>query len=222
MKILAIAVHPDDETLGCGGTLLKHKAGGDEIHWIVVTRIGSPNWSEDLVQKKAREIDAVAKAYEFASVSGLGHPAAELESVPIGELIRSIRGVIADIGPDIVYTVHGGDVHSDHRLVFESISAVLKPLYMRELGVRRLLSFETISSTDAAPPNAQSAFLPQVLVDVSEHLSRKLEIMNMYESELQSDFAPRSTSSIEALARYRGSMIGAKYAEAFSVIREIG
>ncbi|MFC1735599.1 PIG-L deacetylase family protein, partial [Candidatus Hydrogenedentota bacterium] len=144
-----------------------------------------------------------------------------LDTIAQSEIIAKMRDAIAAIRPEIVYVVHNGDVHSDHRIAHESAMAVLKSFYMRELGVRRILAYETLSSTDAAAQDPTSIFVPQIHNDISSYLERKLEIMKMFGSELQEGALPRTPSAISALARVRGATVGFEYAETFMLLREI-
>jgi len=221
MRILVIAPHPDDETLGCGGSLLKHKSNGDSLSWLVATRAHEPQWSAEVLEHKEREISAVAAAYGFDNIFRLNFPTIKLDKVPIEELMVAIRDAITDAKPDCVYLNHAGDVHSDHRVLFEATMSVLKPFNSGKHGVKRVLSYEVFSSTDAAPVNPARAFLPNVFIDVTEFLDKKIEIMGLYESELQESPLPRSLDSLRALARVRGATIGVEYAEAFMLVREV-
>lgn len=221
MKILAISTHPDDETLGCGGTLLKHREQGDDLHWLIVTQTHAPQWSEAVVAQKSTEVDAVAEAYGMREVFRLGCPATSMDTVREADLIDRIRQVVQQVKPETIYLVHGGDVHSDHRAVFDATLAVLKPFYMKKLGVRRILSFETLSSTEAAAPLIRQPFIPTVFSDISGHLEAKVAIMRLFSSEIHTDPSPRGPSAIAALARYRGATIGVEHAEALMLIREV-
>jgi len=221
MNVLAISAHPDDETLGCGGTLLRHQVNGDSLHWIIVTQAHTPKWSQEVIDRKAAEVTAAATAYSMQSVQKLGMPTIRLDTVPLEEIISGLGKIIEKIRPEIVYLPHLGDVHTDHHAVFLGALSVLKAFRMRALGVRRVLSFETLSSTEAAPPLAPRAFVPNVYTDISQHIDRKIEVMNMFASELQPDPFPRGPSAIRALARFRGATIGVEYAEAFMLIREV-
>jgi LmbE family N-acetylglucosaminyl deacetylase len=218
---LVISAHPDDETLGCGGTLLKHRDAGDEVFWIIVTKANEPQWSGEMIEKKKGEIKAVSEAYGFADYVVLGYPAAQLDSVPKQDLIQSTADAVSKIQPETVYVVHGGDVHSDHSAVFNSTMSALKPAYMSRMNVRRILCQETLSSTEAAPPNINPTFVPTVFSDITPFLDRKLEIMDLYATEAQADPMPRGPSAIRSLARYRGATIGVEYAEAFMLMREL-
>jgi LmbE family N-acetylglucosaminyl deacetylase len=220
MRVTVISPHPDDETLGCGGTLLKHKESGDQLDWIIVTRAHSPQWDAALLDRKEGEIAAVAAAYGFDQVVRPGFPTMQLDTLPLGDLISSISDAVAQTKPDQLYLTHAGDIHSDHRLVFDATMSALKS-FNRQTSVTRLLSFETLSSTEAAPANPARAFVPNVFSDVTPFIERKLEIMSLYETELQPFPLPRSLESIRALARFRGATVGLEYAEAFMLIREL-
>jgi LmbE family N-acetylglucosaminyl deacetylase len=220
MRVTVISPHPDDETLGCGGTLLKHKESGDQLDWIIVTRAHSPQWDAALLDRKEGEIAAVAAAYGFDQVVRPGFPTMQLDTLPLGDLISSISDAVAKTKPDQLYLTHAGDIHSDHRLVFDATMSALKS-FNRQTSVTRLLSFETLSSTEAAPANPARAFVPNVFSDVTPFIERKLEIMSLYETELQPFPLPRSLESIRALARFRGATVGLEYAEAFMLIREL-
>jgi LmbE family N-acetylglucosaminyl deacetylase len=220
MRVLVISAHPDDETVGAGGTILQHRARGDDVTWLIATQGYEPKWSREVIGQKASEVDAVAAAYGMKRVVKLGRPSSRLDTVPQGDLMDEIAAVARDVRPEIVYLVNRSDVHSDHRALFEAAMAVFKPFHT-ELGVRRILSYETQSSTDAAPALAERAFVPTVFSDITATIERKLDVMKLFKSEIQPYPKPRALESIRALARYRGATIGVEYAEAFMLLREI-
>lgn len=221
MRVLAIAAHPDDETLGCGGTMLRHVDSGDDLFWLVVTQTYEPQWSAQTIATKAHEVERVAEAYGVKQFFKLGMPTIRLDTLAQADMIDSIRNVIEQVKPEVVYLVHSGDVNSDHYAVFTATLSVLKTFYMKQWGVRRILSYETLSSTEAAPPQMHRAFVPNVYRDITRYIDRKIEIMGLYESESHPDPMPRGPSGIRALARYRGASIAVDYAEAFMLVREV-
>lgn len=221
MKVLVVCAHPDDETLGCGGTMLKHVAAGDEVTWIVVTQAHEPAWDPETIARKSIEVERAAEAYGVVEVVRLGFPSSRLDTTPRAELMEALNLVVERVRPDTVYVVSPGDVHGDHKDVYQAMLAILKAFRMGPLGVRRVLAYETLSSTDAAPPDVGRVFIPTVYVDVSDWLERKLEIMGLYETEGQPDPMPRGPDAIRALARYRGATVGVRYAEAFRLVREL-
>lgn len=219
-RIAIVSVHPDDETLGCGGTILRHVAAGHPVLWIIVTSAWEPRFSSTTVAAKAEEVDRVAAAYGFIEVVRLGLPTTRLRELPIAELVEPLESALVRFQPDWLYTIHGGDVHTDHQAVFEALSIILKP-FRRNVRVSRILSFETLSSTDATLSPQARPFIPNVFVEIGAYVERKIEIMALFESERQPSPLPRSAEAIRALARWRGSTIGCAYAEAFMLIREV-
>jgi N-acetylglucosamine malate deacetylase 1 len=221
MNVLVISAHPDDETLGCGGTLLRHAEQGDSIFWIVATKAIGPHVTPELLSIKALEVENVAKAYGVKKVFKLNLDTTKLDAIPQLELIESIRPVVIEVKPKLVYLVHSGDVHSDHHALFNAVLSVLKPFYMKKFGVSKILSYETLSSTEAAPPFLNRAFLPQICSDITPFIDQKIEIMQMYATEIHKDPMPRGPSAIRALARFRGASIGVEYAECFMLVKEV-
>lgn len=217
-KVLVIAPHPDDETLGCGGTILKHKASGDSIHWLIVTNMSAEHgYSAAKVSLRQAEIAAVTEAYGFDSVYDLRLPPAGLDQIPKRELIEQIGTVFGKIEPEVIYLPNMSDIHSDHKDVFAAAMACTK--WFRCKSVRRILSYETLSETEFS--TATGILNPAVFVDITGFLDRKISIMGIYGSEM-SDFPfPRSIAAIEALARLRGTTAGCAAAEAFFMIKEI-
>lgn len=219
-KVLVVAVHPDDETLGCAGTILKHKEQGDEVYWMIVTSIRNhPNgYPLDIVNKRDQTIKAVADAYGFNGVVELNIPTTLVDKSDLGTLISKASKSIDDIKPDIVYMMYENDVHSDHRVSFSVIYSCLKSF--RHPFVKRIYSFESLSETEFAVATPSNSFIPNVFVDITDYIEKKLEIMSMYDTEVMQEPYPRSLSSIKALARVRGSRAGVMYAEAFQLLYE--
>ncbi len=221
MRILVVAAHPDDETIGCAGAMLTHSSRGDRLTWLIVTKANLPSWTPETISAKEAEVSKVAELLGTEKYYWLGLPPTRLEEIGLNRVIDVMRPVFEETRPDIVYTVHRGDIHSDHRMVFRAVTILLKPFHMKKYGIRRLLSFECLSSTDASPPFADSAFLPNVFLDITPYIDRKIEILSAYKTESHPEPLPRCSSAIRALARLRGASIGVEYAEAFMLIREI-
>ena len=219
-RITVISVHPDDETLGCGGTILRHVAAGDRVSWIVATSGWEPKYGRDVIAAKAKEVEQVARAYGMSDVQRLGLPTTRMRELPAEQVIEALGPAIEKTNPDVIYTIHRGDVHTDHQVVFEGVSIACKP-FRSAPRPARLLSFETLSSTDAALPNPATAFVPNVFVDITPYIERKIEIMKLFASEQQAYPQPRAAESIRAQARYRGAAVGREYAEAFVLLREV-
>lgn len=218
-RILAVAPHPDDETLGCGGTLLRHRAQGDEIHWVIATRMDPAVFPAERIARREAEIAAVAKAYGFAGVHALGFPAASLDTVPQAKLIEALAHIVRSVEPNQVLAPFPGDAHGDHRAVFEAVAACAKTF--RYPSVETVLAYETLSETDFALDPTAPAFRPNLFVEIGSFLDRKIDIMRLYEGELGEHPFPRSVEAIRAAAVLRGVQANCPAAEAFMVLKDI-
>lgn len=219
-KILIVAVHPDDETLGCGGTLLKHIANGDEVHWLIATDIKESNgFKKEAVERREDEIKNVEKLYNFNSVHRLGLSTMKVDEYNMSELITKISTVINEVKPNIIYLPFNSDVHSDHRHIFDAAYSCTKSF--RYPFIKKIYMIETLSETEFAPSTKENSFIPNVFVDISIFMDKKLKIINIYESEIGKHPFPRSLRNIEALATVRGATAGCEYAESFMLLKEI-
>jgi len=219
MKVLFIAPHPDDETIGAGGVISRHIAMGDEISWCVVTQGYTPSWSADTLIKARQQIDAVQEYYGFKNVYRLGFPTVKLNTVPHIELCNALQGVISEIKPDIVYTSSRNDANMDHRIVYDCTLVATRPLPGNI--VRRVLSYEIGYTHHFGTPSGAAIFQPNVFVNISDYLETKLKVMYFYETELRQMPHPRCIESIRLLAQERGLCVGYAAAECFELVREL-
>lgn len=221
MKTLIVAPHPDDELLGCGGTLLRRAAEGGTVAWLLMTAITEDGgWAAERIQQRAAEIDRVREGLKIAQhhLYALGFPTAELDRIRMNILVAKISEVFTEFEPDDVLLPYSGDVHSDHRVTFEAASACTK--WFRYPSVKRVMAYETPSETDFGIDPKDTGFRPNVFVDISGQLDKKLELMRIYELEMGEFPFPRSDAALRALAQLRGSQSGFEYAEAFILLRE--
>lgn len=220
-RVLVVAAHPDDETLGCGGTLLKHKSQGDEIYWLLLTgpKIDVP---EEQVDEKIRFrrglMQTINEAYHFDGTEYLALPPACVHSVDLKELVGTISDVFKRVTPNIIYTMFANDVHSDHRVAFDAVYSCTKSF--RYPFIEKIYMMEALSETEFALAIPSNTFIPNVYVDITNFMDQKLAIMSKYTKQIMESPYPRSLSSIEALARLRGSRAGVMYAEAFQLLFE--
>lgn len=218
-QVLVVAPHPDDETLGCGGTLLKHREKGDMVSWLIVTSIRpEEGFTCEQVSRREEEIRQVAAQYNIAQVLQLGFPTTRLDQVPLQELVTAIGRSIMDTKPDTVYVPYRGDVHTDHAMVFDAVAACTK--WFRYPFVKRVLAYETLSETDFGLNPDSFGFQPNLFVNVEPYLEDKIKIMGIYSSEIGNFPFPRSEEAIRALAKVRGAASGFQAAEAFMLLRE--
>lgn len=214
--VLVIAVHPDDETLGCGGTLLKHKASGDEVHWLICTTIDKTN---SYYKTREDELKMVADAYKFNSVNNLRLKTMQVDEYGMSSLIDKISNVINTIKPNIIYLPFKGDVHSDHRKIFEASYSCTKSF--RYPFIKKIYMMEILSETEFAPSTKEDSFIPNTFVDISAYFEKKIEIMKIFKSEISMHPFPRSERNLKSLATLRGATAGCEYAESFVLLKEI-
>ncbi|NRF32506.1 PIG-L deacetylase family protein [Vibrio coralliilyticus] len=217
---LIVAPHADDETLGCGGTILKLVEQGYQVHWLLVTGMTEgTGFSKAQIRTRKSEIEKVAMAYGFAATYELGLPPASLETLPKGDIIAPISAIVGKVKPSLVFTVYRNDAHSDHEIVFDAVMSATKSF--RYPFVKKVMAYETMSETDFGMKPEDGGFRPTVYFDITDHLSRKLEILEIFESEVHDFPFPRSRIALEALARVRGVQCNSEAAEAFMLIKEI-
>ncbi len=221
-SVLFISVHPDDETLGCGGTIIKHKQAGDNIYWLNITS-PTPNhpygFTSKMIDDRQALVDRICQVYGFVDSFNLNLPTQMLDTINTNQLIGDVDKVITTIKPAIIYMPNRSDVHSDHRVAFNAIYACTKNF--RKPFIKKLLMYETLSETEFTPALQENAFIPNYYVDISNLMDKKMDVFKLYDTEIMPDPYPRSLHAIQALAAYRGSRIGVSYAEAFMCILDI-
>ena len=217
-KTLVVAPHPDDEVLGVGGTLLRRKAEGAKVAWMIVTAISvESGWSEEKVKQRTNEIKRVTELFGFDEVFTLNFPTTQLDRVSMSDLVAGISEVFRSFKPEEVFVPHPSDVHTDHRMVFDAVASCTK--WFRYPFIKRVLAYETLSETDFGLGTVQG-FRPNVFVDIEPFVEDKLRAMDIYASELGTFPFPRSHEAIRALAALRGAASGFMAAEAFELLRE--
>ncbi|MFN9109901.1 MAG: PIG-L deacetylase family protein [Bacteroidota bacterium] len=218
--IIVISAHPDDETLGAGGTLLKHKAAGDEIYWLIITNVfESQGFSKERVESRQIEIQKVSNAFGFKQTFQLNYPTMSLSSSSLIKMVPEISKVFLEVQPDTIYSLNRSDAHSDHRIVFDAVMACTKSF--RYPFIKKVLMYECLSETEFAPALPEKTFIPNYYVNVTDFMDEKINIMQIFESELGAHPFPRSIENIKALATYRGASVGVNYAEAFQLLKYI-
>lgn len=216
MKVLVISPHADDETLGAGGTILRYKNENKQVYWLNITDIKEQyGYSKDLSIQRGHQIKKVIECYKLDGFYNLGLEPAALDKYTIGVLVQKISNIINEIQPHTIIIPYRYDVHTDHKIVYDSVYSVTK--VFRYPFVKRVLSMEILSETDFS--SSENGFIPNYFVDITPYLEEKINIMKIYESELGEHPFPRSEENIRALAVFRGASSGVKYAEAFRMIK---
>jgi len=221
MKVLVIAAHPDDELLGLGGTIAKHVSHGDEVHVLMMTEGSSTQYHNqpEKIEQKKREIMRVKSILGIKEIHFVDLPDMKLDTLPHVEVNAPITNIIDKLEPEIVYTHFYGDVNKDHRTIFESTMVATRPT--GNTSVKRVLCYNTPSSTEWNVQTSGTTFMPNVYVDITDYLEDKLSAFEQYESEIRDYPHPRSIEAVKIHARYWGTHIGVKAAEPFMLVREI-
>jgi LmbE family N-acetylglucosaminyl deacetylase len=217
--VLVVAPHPDDEILGCGGTIARLASAGHAVHVAIATRGAPPRYRQEEVEQVRREAADAHALLGVAQTHWLDHPAAELDRVPHAELNASMGALIATVQPDTLFLPFVGDIHLDHQLIFRSALVAARPNGWN--APTRLYAYETLSETNWSAPYVEPGFAPNVFIDIAETLERKLDAFACYRSQCRAFPNERSPEALRALAMLRGATVHRRAAEAFLLIREI-
>lgn len=223
-RVLVVASHPDDEVLGCGGTIAHHAENGATVEVVFLTkgvaaRIGNEGDILSLQDQRLGMAREAAKILGAKAPIFLDFPDQGLDTCALLDITQKLEQVVRELTPDIIYTHHGGDLNLDHRLAHQAVLTACRPL--PQTSVKAIYSFETVSSTEWASNEMGGAFTPNRFVDITHQLDRKLEALGAYDIELREFPHARSLESVKALACHRGVSVGVHAAEAFMVVREI-
>lgn len=219
-NVLIIAPHPDDEVLGCGGTIRRHALAGDKVTVAIVTKGWAPLFPAKGVKQVRAEARKADSRLGVKQLLFLDLPVTKLHLLPEARLNRVFAALIRKTTPDIVLLPFPGDRHEDHRQVFDAAMVALRPDGRRHYA-SRIACYETVSETHWAAPGIEPAFEPNCHVDIHGTLADKLAAMRTYKSQLAEGVPARSVEALEALARFRGSVVGMEAAEAFCIIRDL-
>ena len=225
-KVLIIAAHPDDEVLGCGGTIARHTDSGDKVHILIVAEGATSRQPQRNRIQANEELSALEEAAKTAgSILGaegvelLDLPDNRLDSIDRLDLIKQIEDRINQHQPQVIYVHHAGDVNVDHRRLHEAVITACRPTPGQP--VRRILSYEVASSSEWQPPGSAPTFTPNFFIDISSQWDRKREALLAYSSEMRAWPHSRSLEAVEHLARWRGAQVGVQAAEAFFLLRQV-
>ncbi len=213
-RVLVIAAHPDDELLGCGGTVARHVAEGDIVQTIIVCegeslRYKGKNVGQDEATEKARKILGVEK------VHALQFPDQRLDTFCLVDIITPIEKIVKEFQPQIVYCQYGNDINRDHKIVFEAAQVAFRPV---ETCIEEIYAFYTVGSTEWACP---TTFIPDTWINIQDYLEQKKEAFMCYQSEVRDYPHPRSLQSLVNLAHAVGNQCCMDAAEAFKTVRRV-
>ena len=218
-RVLVVAPHPDDETLGVGGTIAKFSSQGDEVYVLIVSGHLPPLYSREDYEITVSEAHSAFDLLGVAKSKFLEIPATMIGDQPLHEVNGRISKIFNEFNPHMVFCPYP-DRHIDHRLVFDSVMVATRPVGVGK-DIEIVAAYETLSETHWNAPHIEPNFTPNWVVDITNHIDKKLEAMKCYESQI-SDFPnPRSIQAVEALAKFRGTQAGFGYGEGMHIIRMV-
>ena len=218
--IAVVAAHPDDEAIGCAGSIARHVDDGDHIHAIFMSSGEGSRLADTDSSAKSRvtSMENAAKLLGLQSTTCLNFPDNKMDSIPLLDIVQALELVFEKVRPQLVYTHHSGDLNVDHRRTHEAVITACRPL--PGSSVEEILAFEVLSSTEWQSP-VITPFVPNVYVDISAFIEKKKLAINAYKSEMREPPHSRCKDHIIALARHRGLSVGFEFAEAFFLVRKI-
>jgi len=219
MKVLVVVAHPDDEVLGCGGTIAKHVANKDEVHVLFLTSgVGSRGKVESELDERETAKENAKKVLNYKEGIQLDFPDNSTDIVPLLQVVKEVEVYIRKIEPKIVYTHFHGDLNIDHRVCFNAVITATRAT--PDSSVKEIYGFEVLSSTEWQL-NPSLVFSPQYFNDISKYIKIKIDSLREYNYEMRAEPHTRSYDHVITLAKHRGSIIGTEYAEAFQVYKII-
>ncbi len=222
---LVVAAHPDDEVLGCGGTMARLAAAGESVHVAILgegvsaraaSRKDADRSQIEALRRQSREAAALLGVKE---VHSFDLPDNRFDTVPLLDVVKIVEGLIEKVRPAVVLAQHGGDLNVDHQAVFRACLTATRPA--PGCVVETLLAYEVASSTEWAFQRVEPVFRPCVFVDIGTTLDLKIKALNAYQGEVRDYPHPRSGDALRAAAQRWGSVAGVAAAEAFELIRDV-
>jgi LmbE family N-acetylglucosaminyl deacetylase len=218
-KVLVVAPHPDDEVLGVGGTIAKLAGTGDQVFVSIMTKGFSPITTEERIHKNREDALRAHRLLRVKETIFLDLPVASLNTVPNWEMNRQILDVFKRINPDIVFIPFCADVHVDHQMIALSCMVASRPNY--EDFPKTIYAYETLSETNWNAPYVTPAFVPNVFVDITGQIKKKVAAFKCFTMQVKKFPKERSLQAIRALATLRGSTVGVDAAEGFVLLRRV-
>ena len=220
-KVLVVAAHPDDEILGCGGTIAKHVLAGDIVYGLILGegKTSRNEYGKDELIALKNEAESSAKIIGIKKLYFADFPDNQFDSVPLLSIIKKIEEIKNIVRPSIIYAHHFGDMNIDHTLTHRAVLTATRP-QPGEI-VKTIYAFETPSSTEWNSYERNSIFVPNYFVDITSTLETKLKALTEYRSELHDYPHPRSLEYVRKLAELNGAKVGMQACECFTLIRQL-
>lgn len=222
-SVLVVAPHPDDEILGCGGVMARFANESNEVFVAIMTNgnVGAPEFFPlEGTERGRTEALAAHKLLGVKETFFFDFPCPRLDTHPAYKISCELNKLIQVLKIDTLFIPHRGDIHKDHRIIYEASLVAARPIGAHK--VSRILAYETLSETEWAPPFPDDAFIPTVFISIDEFIEAKANSFDCFTPPRKKEFPhSRSVDGIKTLARYRGATVETLYAEAFMLIREL-
>ncbi|MCD4784956.1 MAG: PIG-L family deacetylase [Candidatus Eremiobacteraeota bacterium] len=219
--ILVVAAHPDDEILGCGGTIKRLVDEGCTAYTLILgegitSRDEKRNRDERIVEieELKKQVNEANRIIGVKEVFLHDFPDNRFDTVALLDIVKVIEKVKNELQPDIMFTHYENDLNIDHQITHKAVLTATRP--MKGECVKELYSFEILSSTEW---NYPPSFSPNVFFDISDYMEYKKKAMQIYKFELNDFPHPRSLEGMDISAKSWGLKVGHKYAEAFKTVR---
>ena len=226
MNVLIIAAHPDDEVLGCGGTIAKLSKEGNNVYTLILgegitsrDEKRDRHKNENKIKKLKSHIKAASKIIGVKDAFVFDFQDNRFDSVALLDIVKTVERIKKRVAPDIIFTHHHGDLNIDHQITFRAVMTAFRPI--RGEKAKEIYSFEVPSSTEWNAPLSSTYFMPNCFVDITETLKLKIKALKEYKSEIRKFPHPRSAEAIKTIAERWGIQVGLKAAEAFEAVRII-
>jgi len=216
--VMVVAAHPDDEVLGCGGTIARHVAEGDVVHVVFMTSgVGSrKSRLAKEIEERNKSRDKALKILGVSSAHSFDFPDNKMDSLPLLDIVQPLESLLDKVRPSIVYTHHYGDLNVDHRVTHQAVITASRPL--PQSFVREVYAFEVISSTEWFF-GRENIFIPNVFVDISDYVDTKQKAIRAYDFEMRDPPHSRSYQHLKSLTEHRGFSVGLNMSESFFLLR---
>ena len=217
-KVLLIIIpHPDDEVLGAGGTIAKYSNNGWEVHALIVSGHLPPLYKREDFEITKTEFERSSKILGIKSSNFLEYPATKIHEYPVAELNKKLFEILKKLKPSILL-IPFPDRHIDHRVIFDASMVVSRPVDVGA-SLELVACYETLSETHWNAPYVEPNFIPNINVDITDFIEKKIQALKCYKSQIDEENSPRSIEAVKSLARFRGSQCSLKFAESFACIR---
>lgn len=221
-KILVISAHPDDDALGCGGTIAKFSKEKSDVFVVYFTdgvsaRSNNNNIKKEILGRRKNSIQA-AKILGIKKCFFFSYPDNKLDKTPLLEITQKIEKIIQQTNPEVIMTHSEHDLNIDHQIINRAVITATRP--KPKSKIKKILLFETLSSSEWKFSNKKNFFNPNYFVDISKTINKKVSALKCYKKEIMKWPHPRSVKGVRNLAMYRGQTVGLKYVEAFYLLRQ--